>query len=383
MALKVLVITPFYEPGFKGGGPIRSIKNLVDKLGNEFEFLVVTKDRDLGDQRPYDLERNKWLQVGLAKVFYVNNAELTVSMVDGFIRNESCDVLYLNSFFSFKFSIQFLLAVRLFKFKRVPIVLAPRGEFSSGALKLKSFKKKVYIAVAKTFGLYRSVVWQGSTELEAHDIHKTMNIDLASIVVAKNLPAKPRIASGFDIDAEGRIRIVFLSRIAPKKNLAYALSVLREVSIQVEFDIYGPKEDVKYWDTCFESIGLLPSNINVNYHGAIHSDRVSDMLSRYDLFFFPTMGENYGHVIAESLAAGTPVLISDQTPWCELEKDGIGWAFPLDDRAAFIRVIQDFHQYSDRSDHRKLIQKQALKRIYSHLDIEANRKLFLFAFDAK
>jgi hypothetical protein len=46
-------------------------------------------------------------------------------------------------------------------------------------------------------------------------------------------------------------------------------------------------------------------------------------LAEYDLFLFPTLGENYGHVISEALASGCPVVISDQTPWRNLEAEGI------------------------------------------------------------
>ena len=57
---------------------------------------------------------------------------------------------------------------------------------------------------------------------------------------------------------------------------------------------------------------------------------MSESLAKNDLFFFPAHGENYGHVIAEAMAAGCPVLISDQTAWRNLEEKGAGWDLPLD-----------------------------------------------------
>lgn len=63
-------------------------------------------------------------------------------------------------------------------------------------------------------------------------------------------------------------------------------------------------------------------------------------LSAYDLFLLPTLGENYGHVIHEALLAGCPVLISNRTPWRNLEALGIGWDLPLEDPEQFRTVLQ-------------------------------------------
>ena len=46
----------------------------------------------------------------------------------------------------------------------------------------------------------------------------------------------------------------------------------------------------------------------VEYVGAVPGDGAVSFLSRFDLFVFPTLGENFGHVVLESLAAGTPVI---------------------------------------------------------------------------
>lgn len=123
------------------------------------------------------------------------------------------------------------------------------------------------------------------------------------------------------------------------KNLDYALKVLAKVGMPIEFTIYGPLEDKPYWQLCQELIAKLPTHIKVKYAGSLEPTVVSETLSRYDLFFLPTRGENFGHVIAESLAAGCPVLISDQTPWRDLETNGCGWALSLDEPLNFSNVI--------------------------------------------
>jgi hypothetical protein len=50
---RLLIFSDYYLPGFKAGGPIRSISNLCDSLKDEYEVYVVTRDRDLGSNEVY------------------------------------------------------------------------------------------------------------------------------------------------------------------------------------------------------------------------------------------------------------------------------------------------------------------------------------------
>lgn len=179
------------------------------------------------------------------------------------------------------------------------------------------------------------------------------------------------------------VRLFFLSRISPKKNLDFALQVLGKVESTLVFDVYGPIEDKVYWQTCLDLIEKLPSNIVVNYCGAVTPDQVADVFSGYDLFFFPTRGENYGHVIAESLSAGTPVLLSDQTPWQTLENDKLGWDLPLD-LELFARKIEEVAAMDaeSRLSWRQEVAVNSVSKINNEQDIADNIALFEFAVES-
>ena len=84
---------------------------------------------------------------------------------------------------------------------------------------------------------------------------------------------------------------------------------------------------------------MLPANVKVAYNGPVNHSEVFSVMAKHDLFFLPTLGENFGHVIYEALACGLPVLISDQTPWRNLEAKGIGWDLPLSNPEQFCQVI--------------------------------------------
>ena len=69
---RILVLTSCYLPGYKAGGPVRSISGMIQSLGDEFEFRVLTLDHDLGDRQPYPgVVRGAWTPVGKAQVMYL------------------------------------------------------------------------------------------------------------------------------------------------------------------------------------------------------------------------------------------------------------------------------------------------------------------------
>jgi glycosyltransferase involved in cell wall biosynthesis len=114
-----------------------------------------------------------------------------------------------------------------------------------------------------------------------------------------------------------------------------------QVKAPIEFKIFGPKEDITYWVKCQALIASLPDNIKAVYCGSIEHDQVKKIVSEHDIFFVPTRGENFGHVFMESFSAGVPVLVSDQTPWRDLEGQGIGWDISLEQPKLFVKVIED------------------------------------------
>lgn len=342
MKRKVLISTGYYIPSVKGGGPIQSIKNLVDNLSEEFDFYILASDRDLGDDHPFKmLKTDDWVQVGNAKVFYTNSSKLSLWKTSEILNSITYDVLYLNSFFDYKFSIA---AVLLRKLKWIPsksIVLAPRGEFSLGALGLKNKKKKLYIKFVKGLNLYKGIIWHATAENEKKDIEDIFG-ERVVVKVANNLTANySKLRYDKTIDkTPGELKVVFVSRISPKKNLKMAVELLKKLKGKVQFTIYGPIEDKDYWIKCEQAIAFLPQEVKVIYKGLVEHDEIISIFKEHHVFLLPTLGENFGHVISEALIGGCPVIISDQTPWRELEEVNVGWDISLNDEDRFVEVLQ-------------------------------------------
>lgn len=342
----VLVLADHYLPGYKAGGPIRTLHNVVQALGDSFEFLIVTRDRDLAATESYDsITIDRWNEVGSAKVFYASPAKLSWRGIGELLRATRHDILYLNSFFSPKMTIVPLLRRRLAIEGQQPVVIAPRGEFAPGALALKPLRKRLYLRLARASGLLDGLNWQATNEVEGSHIRATAQAQSGAITVVPNVLALKDTALAGAVDvapiarAPGPLRIVFLSRIAPMKNLDFLLRVLKQVKAPLILTVHGPLTDAPYWAQCQDAILALPSNVRFEYVGEVAPERITEAFGAHDLFVFPTRGENFGHVIIEALSAGTALILSDRTPWAP-DHDGAVTVLSLDDTAPWVHAVE-------------------------------------------
>ncbi len=338
----ILVFSDFYLPGYKSGGGMRTLVNVVERFGDDYDFRIVTRDHDgKADRTPYaDVEYGSWQAFGSALVRHLSRDEIRIATVRKIFDEVRPDLVFCNSYFS-TLTI-FVLLLRRFGSVNVPLVIAPQGEISDGALGLKTIKKKAFLAISRLLGLYKDIVWRASSPIEAAEIERAKGSG-GMVIVAPDLSSK--IAAEFhDLarppKAAGEVKLVYLSRVHPKKNLAYLLEVLRSVAGRVKLDMIGPVDSTEYFEVCTQLMKALPPNINVEIVGEIEHRQVPEMLSKYHFFVLPTLSENFGHVFVEAMSAGLPLIISDRTPWLELESKGIGWDIPLERQERWIDVIE-------------------------------------------
>lgn len=338
---RILILTGRYLPGFKDGGPVRSIVNLVDIFGDKYDIRIMCLDRDHGDEQTYpDISIYDWNDVRGAKVFYVPPKGYSFSLIK--LLSDEADVVYCCGPYN-DYAIK---AMILNKFNMIhcPLVVAPMGSFSPEAYAIKGKKKRLFMAFMKTFGLFKKVTWSVTSKREDEELKNVLGNKISTII-AEDLPRKGIIAHEH-IKEEKKLKLIFLSRISPKKNLLVAAKALKLVKAdcKIEFDIYGNKEDPEYFEQCMEELKELPDDISWTYKGTADSEAVPKIWAEYDAFLFPTRGENYGHVIAEALSGGCLPIISDQTPWMDLKENNCGYVLPLDDLQGFADAISELSQ---------------------------------------
>jgi glycosyltransferase involved in cell wall biosynthesis len=376
---RVLVFVRHYLPGFRFGGPVRSISNVIEELGEGIDFHIVTSDRDYGDKAPYPQEKRPGgTVVGNALVFYRSPFAYWCWAMACFCKKGRFDTAYFNSFFDRKFFL-FPAIMASFCSPRTIILVAPRGEFSSGALAIKPIRKKIYILLFRALNRCLNVQWHATTDEEKVLICGVLSVSPAKVNVAGNVAAQPteQLIERNPVDPS-ILRLVFLSRISEKKNLLFALQVLKEVKVPFEFAIYGPIEDERYWGKCQDLARLMPTTGSVNYKGELEPSEVLATLAKYEALFFPTRGENFGHVIAESLLAGTQVLISDQTPWVT-ESSGSVMALGLGAPEQFVVELEKLFALSkpQKKERRRAAVNCAIRALGRDEAVKQMRSLFL------
>lgn len=338
----ILIFIDWFLPGFKAGGPIKSVNNIIKSLHNNFNFYIITSDRDIDEPQPYSNEKfNQWINKEQYHIAYLSE-ETRKEFITTTLNQQDFDAYYFNSLYSKSFTLEPFQLVK--KIKNNPsVIIAIRGMLGKGALKIKPLKKKLFLAMTNTTGFFKNVTWHATDIEEIEDIqlafgkkakiYSTPNISILDIKETI-LPKKKK-----------ELKLVFFSRISPKKNLFFALEILKNFTDKsISLDIYGSIEDENYWNKCKNFINQ--NNIKANYISSLTPNEVQQTLSNYHFLFFPTLHENYGHVIAEALSSGCGLILSTNTPWKGLNCLKVGWDIKLDNKERFIQTIETCYNMS-------------------------------------
>ena len=356
-------------PGNEATGPVQSLEAFTAAMKEDFDIRILASDVT-GMAPP------GWHPTATVPRALLPKGRFGARGLLPLLREIPYDLLMLNSFHDPQFVIPVLAWRKLGLIPRKPTILSPRGEFAQGALSLKAGKKRLYLRAVRLAGLTDDIWLHATADHERQDIEAS-GLACRGILQAPNvrhLPDLPQVAC----PAAGTpLRIAFLGRVAPVKNLEFALEVLALVTEPVDFNIHGPLVYPAYWTRLETRIAQLPGHVTVTSHGALPHDVVSETLAGQDLFFLPTLGENFGHAINEALSAGLPALIADTTPWRGLQAAGAGWDLPLSRPDLFADAI-DKMALSDaalRTAMRAAARRFAENSFSASNAVAANRKM--------
>lgn len=365
-------------PGTKAGGPVRSIFSLTSLLKTEYEFYIITTTNDLGSNAPYkDIQPDVFFRKEEITYYYFSKEKLNKKNVLDKINEINPNLVYVNSLWSLYFSINIIKAKNNGQLSS-PVLLAPRGMLSKGAMGIKPLKKNLFLLFAKLIGAYKNVVFHATNQEEKNDI--MIQFKKAKVFLAPNINSGT-VYSITKPKQEKHLKLFYLSRIAKVKNLDYALEVLALLpkDCEVEYDIYGNIEDKPYWENCLNLIAKLPANIKVTYRQELQFNEVQSIIASYHALFLPTLNENFGHSIVESLLSGCVAVISDQTPWNDLEKNNAGYALSLNNKQGFVNALVSLSDLNSKDY--GLRSEAAIKYISSKLNIEKSIEQYKSIFN--
>lgn len=346
MKKRVLIFCEFYRPGYKGGGAMWSVVNLVDRLQDRFDFSIVCRNHDGGNDRaPYDEGKaGEWNRLGNHRVFYVDPSKCSKRFAAEVIRVCKPDVIFINSVFGLTTRVV-LEARRKGWIGDIPVIIAPCGELSDGCLSVKPIKKSAFLKYAKLRGLYEGVIWKPTSIEGVAEITRQFGSS-AQFAVAPDI-APDLVLPDFSVAEKpekpiGKVRLATVARIAPIKNIEYLLKRLSEcLSGEFELELIGGVDDEGYWAKCKRLIKGLPSNVKIEVVGAVEHAEVIRRLAHCHYFVLPTLSENFGYAFLEALALGCPILVSENTIWSSVEEAGCGRVLRLDSPEAWVEALED------------------------------------------
>lgn len=375
---KLLIMASLFWPQKNSGGPPISIMNLVQSVKDRFDIYVISKNHEINDDKPLDGIHPGWNQFDFGRAIYTAKDEHTFGNIIRLIEEVEPDMIYQNSFFS----IDDLLPVLVYKkkHKNVKVIVAPRGEFYPERLQVGKLKKTVYGKLFRYSGLLKDVFFQGTGAEECMQEKTFLGITDDHLMNIQNISLSIKGLHNCIEKKPNELKMVYIARIHPTKNTLKAIEWLGGLSGNVQYDIYGSIENEMYWKQCQDAVARLPQNITVRYMGVIDHDQVASTIAGYHAYYMPTTGENFGHSIVEAMLMGKPVVISDQTPWTDVNDNG-GFAISLNDEKAFITALDELVEMN--IDKYSVLSRQIENYIKGKLNVDDIIHQYIMAFDGE
>lgn len=308
--MKIFITIPWFVPAFRAGGPIQSVANLVANYTEGVEYFIFCGNTDLTGEILQGITIGEWTNYNdCTKVWYAGTENVSNSICEQ-VEKVVPDVLFIIGLFDWRYNI-----VPMFFCKAGTKIISVRGMLHPGALSQKKWKKLFFLKMLKARGTQK-YIFHATDKIEAEYIQQQFGKD-ARVSVAGNFSKKMEAVSS-PPKTVGKLQLVTIALISPMKNHLLVLQALQHCTAFIKYDIYGPVKDEAYWQQCLALIEAMPVNIKVQYHGELLPQSVAPVLSQQHVFIMPSKSENFGHAIAEALAAGKPVITSHNTPWNDL-----------------------------------------------------------------
>ena len=207
---------------------------------------------------------------------------------------------------------------------RTPLLVTPRGMLGGAALRFSSRRKMLFWHLLQGPAIRHAACYHATSQQEYEDI-RAYGLTQPVAIIPNGIDLLQPHGNPTSTDAADRI-VLSLGRIHPKKGLDRLVRAWAKVEVAHpgwRLRIVGPAElghDVE--------LRALAASLNLNrvsIEPAIYGEGKYTAFREADFFVLPTLNENFAMTVAESLAAGTPVISTKGAPWGGLEVERCGW----------------------------------------------------------
>ena len=334
--MRICLVSSSFYPAIFYGGPISATWDLSKKLSEKGIEVYVSTTNANGSKK-LDVECNKYLKKEENVFVKYYNEQITNKFSLSFLFGiwsdiKKSDIVYLQ--YLFHYTVLFSLLFSVFQKKK--IVACPRGSFSLFTLNNKlPFIKLIWLNFLIK-PMINKIVWQASSYLEERDIlNKFPNADVEiindgidydsfqnSILVSRN-----ELLNKFTGITCNDVSNIFFSmgrlhKIKGFDVLIDAFNLFLEKDKYAKLIIAGGDDGIG--KQLKDQIQKLNLSSSVFLIGAVNFEDKKLLLNNCDYFTLASEFESFGIVIAEALSCGKPVLLSNKTPWKDIQINNCG-----------------------------------------------------------
>ncbi|HEX8523537.1 MAG TPA: glycosyltransferase [Tepidisphaeraceae bacterium] len=220
---------------------------------------------------------------------------------------------------------------------RIPYIFRPCGMLDPWSLGQNKLVKKLYLAWRLRADLDRAAMIHFTSNTE-RDLTAPLRLKSKPIVVPNGidlnefakLPERGRFRAKFPVIGPRRI-LLFLSRVHFKKGLDLLIPAFAQARLQDAVLVIAGPDAENYTQSLHDLAKQHGVADRIIFTGMLKGVERLEAMVDADLFVLPSRQENFGIAVVEALAAGLPVVISDQVNiHQEITAAGVGAAVPLD-----------------------------------------------------
>lgn len=309
--MHILHVVPYYEPALRYGGPVRSVKGLAEataRTGHRVQVFTTNIDGDGISNVPVGvpIEKNgvevTYFDIGYPRKIF-RAPDMTKALVN---QMQAIDILHVHTVWCWPT----IAAARSACAAGVPYVLAPRGMLVKDLIERQSKLAKLsWLWLFDRRTVRDAAALHVTSESEANDLLR-LGFGSGKLVVLPNgveLPKK-NIASNNGLNLSMPY-ILFLGRISWKKGLDRLIGALKFV-VGVRLVIAGYDEN-GYKDKIFHLAQESGVVDRVDFIGEVEGTDKNTLIRQASCLVLPSYHENFGMVVIEAMATGTPVVVSE------------------------------------------------------------------------
>ena len=307
-----------YTVDVDGGGPSRSVTHLIESLA------VFPEKIDLGMYTAQSANPivKSYPNNTITLKFYETKFLGKLNGLENDLLNSNTTVFHAHGIWDLPVHQMALVARKL----KVPYIITPRGMLESWSLEQKKWKKKIALLLYQNKDLKKATCLHATAVMEAKSFRK-LGYKNPIAVIPNGVPIQDFEMKDF-LDRSLKKKILFLSRIHEKKGLEFLISAWSKLPKEIKagwiIDIVG-NGDEAYIEKLKQDINKFHLQEEIAIKPPIDGIAKSEAYQEADLFVLPTFSENFGIVVAEALASGTPVITTKGAPWEDLEIYDCGW----------------------------------------------------------